>query len=110
MQCSLIPPPPQHAPQAAARLNGGAYTFVTTKINIMSINTKELRPHGRSFLIGQIPAKRFLLQLSSRDIVAGLFSNTTMPALPRRQKRNCATSENGPGEGFVVNNEIMDNG
>jgi hypothetical protein len=30
----------------------------------------------RSCLIGQIPAKRFLLQVSSRDIVAGLFSNT----------------------------------
>ena len=32
---------------------------------------------GRSCLIGQIPAKRFLPQVSSRDIVAGLFSNIT---------------------------------
>ena len=31
---------------------------------------------GRSCLIGQIPAKRCLPQVSSRDIVAGLFSNT----------------------------------
>ena len=30
---------------------------------------------SRSCLIGQIPAKRFLPQVSSRDIVAGLFSN-----------------------------------
>ena len=37
---------------------------------------KELRLHGRSSLIGQIPAKRFLPQVSLRDIVAGLFSNT----------------------------------
>jgi hypothetical protein len=29
---------------------------------------------GRSCLIGQIPAKSFLPQVSSRDIVAGLFS------------------------------------
>ena len=36
---------------------------------------KELRPHGRSCLIGQIPVKSFLLQVSSRDIVTGLFSN-----------------------------------
>ena len=36
MQCSPIPPLPRHAPQAAARLNGGACTFATTKINIMS--------------------------------------------------------------------------
>ena len=36
---------------------------------------KELRLHGRSCLIGQIPAKIFLPQVSSRDIVAGLFSN-----------------------------------
>ena len=31
---------------------------------------------GRSCLIGQIPAGSFLPQVSSRDIVAGLFSNT----------------------------------
>jgi len=31
---------------------------------------------GRSCLIGQIPAKRCLPQVSLRDIVAGLFSNT----------------------------------
>jgi hypothetical protein len=31
---------------------------------------------GRSCLIGQIPAKRFLPRVSSRDIIAGLFSNT----------------------------------
>ena len=44
MQCLLITPIPQHAPQAAARLNGGAYTFVTTKINIMLINTTQSPP------------------------------------------------------------------
>ena len=37
-------PPPRHALQAAARLNGGVYTFVTTKINIMLINTAQLPP------------------------------------------------------------------
>ena len=36
---------------------------------------KELQPHGRSCLIGQISAKRFPAQVSSRDIVAGLFFN-----------------------------------
>ena len=44
MQCSLItPPPPQHVPQAAARLNGGACTFVTTKINVI-LNTAQSPP------------------------------------------------------------------
>ena len=44
MQYLLITPTPQHALQAAARLNGGAYTFVTTKINAMSINTAQSPP------------------------------------------------------------------
>ena len=39
---------------------------------------------GRSCLIGQIPAKRFLPQVSSRDIVAGLFSNTFYTACSKR--------------------------
>ena len=38
-------PPPLHALQAAARLNEGAHTFVTAKINTsMSINTAQSPP------------------------------------------------------------------
>ena len=33
------PPPTPACPQAAVQLNGGTYTFITTKINIMLINT-----------------------------------------------------------------------
>ena len=51
MQCLPIPPLPWHAPQAAARLNGGACTFVTTKINIMSINTAQALHQGSPTLV-----------------------------------------------------------
>ena len=35
-------PLPWHARQAAAQLNGGVYAFITTKINVTSINTQVL--------------------------------------------------------------------
>jgi len=37
MQCLPNTPPPLHAPQAAARLNEGARTFVTAKINTSAL-------------------------------------------------------------------------
>ena len=38
---------------------------------------------GRSCLIGQIPAKRCLPQVSLRNIVAGLFSNNKLIAITK---------------------------
>ena len=40
MQCLPNTPPPRHSPQAAARLNEGAYTFVTATL----INTAQSPP------------------------------------------------------------------
>jgi len=51
---------------------------------------------GRSCLIGQIPAKRFLPQVSSRDIVAGLFSNNPLgPPCALRALFRCVASTLG---------------
>ena len=44
MFTSTPPPQPRHAPQAATRLNGGAGTITTAKINIISINTAQSPP------------------------------------------------------------------